>query len=96
MTTAYESGIVPEIEVRHRLRIAREFANLDQKELADLIGVSRTTVGNAETGFVKPRKITINAWALACGVPASWILTGEDTSPGGGPTGPAATSDKWN
>jgi transcriptional regulator with XRE-family HTH domain len=86
MTTAYESGNVPRIEVRHRLRIAREYVGLEQKQLADLIGVSRTTIGNAETGMVKPRRITINAWALACGVPASWILTGtSSTPPDGGP-----------
>lgn len=86
MTTAYESGNVPPIEVKHRLRIAREFAGLDQDQLAEAIGVSRTTVGNAERGIVKPRKITINAWALACGVPASWITTGAEPSdrPDGG------------
>lgn len=88
MTTAYDSGNVPPIEVRHRLRIAREFAGLEQKELADLIGVSRNTVGNAETGGVKPRRITLNAWALACGVPVSWILTGE------GPAGPSGEPPK--
>ena len=87
MTTAYESGNVPQIEVRHRLRIAREYAGLEQSELADLIGVSRNTVGNAEKGRGEPRRIMINAWALACGVPASWILTGDpapDSGPGGG------------
>ena len=83
-TAAYESGNVPQIEVRHRLRIAREYAGLEQKELAGIIGVSRTTISNAEAGSVKPRRITVNAWALACGVPASWILTGSATGPGGG------------
>jgi DNA-binding XRE family transcriptional regulator len=76
MTIAYESGDVPPIEVRHRLRIAREYAGLEQDELADLIGVSRNTIGNAEKGRVKPRKITLNAWGLACGVPVSWIEKG--------------------
>ncbi|WP_159233465.1 helix-turn-helix transcriptional regulator [Mycolicibacterium vanbaalenii] len=86
MTTAYESGSVPQIEVRHRLRIAREHAGLEQDQLAELIGVSRNTVGNAEKGRVQPRRITINAWALACGVPASWISTGKvGDGPGNGP-----------
>lgn len=67
---------MPPIEVRHRLRIAREFAGLEQDQLAERIGVSRNTVGNAEKGRGKPRKITLNAWALACGVPVSWIETG--------------------
>lgn len=75
MTTAYESGNVPPIEVRHRLRIAREYAGLEQEQLAELIGVSRGTIGNAEKGK-SVRKITVNAWALACGVPASWLWDG--------------------
>ena len=87
MTSAYESGEVPPIEVRHRLRIAREYARLDQRELAERIGISRTSVGNAETGCVHPRRITVNAWALACGVPVSWLLTGQSSPPGDGPGG---------
>src|SRR5512139_3346054 len=35
MTTAYESGTPPEILLRHRLRIAREHAGLEQDELAE-------------------------------------------------------------
>lgn len=91
MTTAYGSREVPEILVRHRLRIAREYAGLDQAGLAERMGVSRNTVGNAEKGNVELRKIVLNAWALACGVPSYWLLTGntEDPHPdgpdGGGP-----------
>jgi len=87
MTAAYEHGNVPPIEVRHRLRIAREFAGLEQDQLAEMIGVSRGTIGNAEKGRVKARDITINAWALACGVPRSWIKNGTEPEdrPDGGP-----------
>jgi transcriptional regulator with XRE-family HTH domain len=81
MTSAYEGGAVPQIEVRHRLRIAREYAALEQSQLAELIGVSRTSISNAENGAVTPRKITVNAWALACGVPASWLNTGQTPEP---------------
>lgn len=90
MTSAYESGSEPAILVRHRLRIAREYAGLDQEQLAERIGVNRHTISNAENGNVRPRKITINAWALACGVRASWIEKGSMTNTpppldGGGP-----------
>ena len=78
--------MVPTIEVRHRLRIAREFAGLEQEQLAELIGVSRTTVSNNEKGRVYPRKILVNAWALACGVPATWIWTGQPSGDGPSPT----------
>lgn len=73
MTSAYEAGGIPEIQVHHRLRIAREWANLEQEELAERMGITRQSVGSAERGRTKPRKITLNAWALACGVPASWL-----------------------
>jgi len=86
MTSAYEQGAVPTIQVRHRLRIAREHAGLDQGQLAELIGVSRNTISNAECGAVQARKIVVNAWALACGVPASWITTGQTPNGGPGPS----------
>ena len=77
MTSAYNDGVCPQVQVRHRLRIAREHAGYDQGQLAELVGVSRNTISNAETGTVEPRKIVVNAWALACGVPADWIWTGK-------------------
>lgn len=86
MTSAYNQGTCPPVEVRHRLRIAREHAGYDQGQLADLIGVSRNTISNAETGTVAPRKIVVNAWAMACGVPADWIWTGNAPGDGPGPT----------
>ncbi|MGP3708535.1 helix-turn-helix domain-containing protein, partial [Gordonia paraffinivorans] len=85
MTSAYEAGRIPEIGVHHRLRIARETAKLSQQELADAIGISRQSVSNTESGSSKPRKITLNAWALATGVPVSWLEKGETPA---GPNGP--------
>ena len=86
MTSAYNQGHIPEIQLRHRLRIAREHAGLDQGQIAELMGVSRNTISNAETGAVTVRKIVINAWALACGVPVAWLLTGEPPASGPDPT----------
>ena len=77
MTSAFEQGAVPPIEMRHRLRIAREWAGLDQGGLADRMGVSRSTVSNAERTRVSPQRSTINLWAMACGVQAQWLRTGE-------------------
>ena len=81
MTTLYEGGHAPQITQRHRLRIAREEAGYDQTTLAEAIGVSRNTVNNAETGRAEPRRIVLNAWAMACGVPVSWLITGVDPAP---------------
>lgn len=93
MTSAYEGGRVPEIQVRHRLRIAREAAGLEQEQLANNIGVSRNTISNYEHGNTTPRRIVINAWALACGVPVSWIQTGKGP-PGETPDGGGTTNDQ--
>src|ERR1700751_1415561 len=92
MTSAYESGSVPPIEVRHRLRIAREHAGLDQEQLAELIGVSRKTINSTENGRVKPRRITLRAWAFHCDVPLSWIEEGRTASPPG--EGPAVSEEE--
>lgn len=86
MTTAFDRGQIPPIEIRHRLRIAREFAGYSTEQLADLIAVSRNTIGNAEGGRVSPRRIVVNAWAMACGVPVTWLLTGKHPDGGDGPT----------
>lgn len=83
MTSAYDSGRVPEIQVHHRLRIAREFAHLEQTELAERMGISRTSISHAESGRTQPRRITLNAWALATGVPVGWLMTGEQPDRGG-------------
>lgn len=76
MTTAYEMGNIPPSRLQYRLRIAREEAALDRSELADNIGVSVKTISNSERGITQPRKILLNAWALATGVPISWLAHG--------------------
>jgi transcriptional regulator with XRE-family HTH domain len=59
------------------MRKARESAGLSQPELAELIGVSRLTISNTERGVTRPRKIVVNAWSFATGVPVEWLLTGK-------------------
>ena len=44
------------------------------------------TITNAENDNTKVRKITLNAWSLATGVPLEWLVTGA-VSPHGGPDG---------
>lgn len=60
---------VPQWTVADRLRKAREWAGVEQAELAERMGVSRGTVSNAETGRRAVRLITLKAWALETGVP---------------------------
>lgn len=72
--------------MRYRLLQAREEAELDQGQLSEKIGVSRTSISAAETGKSKPRRSTLILWAMATGVDLDWLLTGETKkapSPGG-------------
>lgn len=78
-TQRYER--IPAWTMGDRLRKAREEAGYDQRRFADLIGVSRQTITNAEKGHKTVRKITLNAWAMATGVPVEWLVSGE--VPGG-------------
>lgn len=105
MTTANAHGNIPQIVLRHRLRIAREEAGLSVQGLAERMGVARNTVGNAEAGKGTPRKVVLNAWALATGVDIDWLQTGE-TPAGNDPDGglnaggsnssvPNANSGNW-
>ena len=85
MTSAHQHSDRPTIEVRHRLRIAREWAGLEQEQLAERMEVARATISNAETGKSNPSRKTIRDWALACGVPREWLLTGEYPADDPGP-----------
>ena len=93
MTSAFDKGPVPEIRVHHRLRIAREWADLDQAQLAERMGISRQHVSTMESGRKEPRKIIVNAWALATGVAAQWLLTGEAPA---GPSDPHGAARPTN
>lgn len=62
----------------NRLAKARDDAGLTTYQLADLLGVSRTTVTNWEndTGKLPPKRYAIEAWARACNVEVCWLETG--------------------
>lgn len=84
MTTAWETGTIPEFGLSDRLRKAREFSGMDIKAFAAHIGVSRNTIGNYESADYdkKRQESTIKLWAMGSGVPLAWIQAGTV------PTGP--------
>ena len=82
MTTSIgTTGIVPTIDVRHRIAIARDYAGIKQSELAEQLGMSRSTLASIEQGVRKPRRGEIIAIAFATGVDLTWLETGK--TPGG-------------
>lgn len=77
------AGVVPDWQLQHRLKRAREHAQMEQGDLAEAIGTSRTTIGNAERGTHTPRRSLVMAWAMATGVNLQWLETGTAPSPDG-------------
>lgn len=83
MSTAGEHhNTPPEWTLTDRLRKAREVAGLDQAELAELIGVGRTSISNYEKAVSTPKRPVILSWALATGVPVEWLASGITPEPG--------------
>lgn len=86
MTHSVASGFVPEWVVGDRVRKVREVKGLSQGELAEMIGMARTTVARIEQGVTVPRRSVLMAIAMATGVDRAWLETGE-TPAGNDPDG---------
>lgn len=71
------SGLIPRFQLRHRVKLAREVAELQQIELAEMTGLSRGTIANIEVGKANPRKVSLMLIAYATGVDLHWLETGE-------------------
>ncbi|WP_082600331.1 helix-turn-helix transcriptional regulator [Agromyces sp. Root81] len=74
---APDAGARPQFDLHWRLQLSREFAGLEQAELADRAGISRATISSAENGHRVPSRATLRMWAMATGVAFDW-LTGSD------------------
>lgn len=88
-----EARNIPPITIATRLRLAREWRELDQQQIADELGISRATVSNYETGKTKPGKMALNAWAVVVDVDVDWLKTGVETT-GPDDTTPGEVSEK--
>lgn len=77
--------VIPTFGMPDRLRKAREVTGLTQAELADELGIARSSVANYEAGTTSPRRIVLKAYALRTRVPVEWLEHGVDPSgPDGG------------
>jgi len=70
---------IPTWTLSDRLRKAREYAGLEQLDLAERLGASRGTVSNYERGSnIRPLKpYLLEKWAAECGVDLAWLI-GDD------------------
>lgn len=64
-----------------RLAGARDAAGLDQKSLADKLGVKTTTIAGWENDLKEPRANRLQMLSGIVGVSMSWLLTGEGDGP---------------
>lgn len=64
-----------------RLAGAREAAGLDQKALAERLGVKQTTIASWEDDLKEPRANRLQMMAGMLGVSISWLLTGQGDGP---------------
>lgn len=76
-------GARPEWRVSDRIRRAREYAGLEQRELAERAGISQATISSAETGRARPHRSTLVLIAAATGVSFDWLADDDplDTGP---------------
>lgn len=77
-TSLHAAGAVPRFELKHRVKLAREYAGLSQQELADIAGISRGGLAAVEQGQTTPRNSTISLVAFATGVSREWLETGNN------------------
>lgn len=78
---------VPEWTLCDRLAKARHVSGLSQGELAKRLGLSLKSVARYEQGTHSPKRSTVLAWALVCGIDPAWLESGtvtdsEPVSPG--------------
>lgn len=82
---------IPEWTRGDRLRKARSLTGMSSADFAAQLGVSAKTVNNAEGDKHEVRKIVLNAWSLATGVPTDWLEHGtapDHPGPGDGQQNP--------
>lgn len=68
------------VEVGSRIKMARLRSNMEQKQLAELLGVNEKSVSNWEIGLYSPHR-HIGPLAAALGVSEAWLWQGAGDQP---------------
>lgn len=68
--------MVPVWDVGDRMRKALRVADISVQDMAEFLGVARTSVSNWMNGRVEPSVQTLRLWALQCGVDYEWLRDG--------------------
>lgn len=63
-----------------RVRIARERLNINQEELSNISGISRSNISRIESNKISPKSESIIALMQSLNVSSDWLLTGYETN----------------
>lgn len=76
MEIDYEGGTIPAETVGDRLERSLKHAKVGVQEMAEHLGLSRNQTGRYINDRTPVPKAVLRVWALRCGVPYSWLVTG--------------------
>ena len=74
---------VPTFTLGDRMWKARRHAEISTAEMASFLSVTRKTINNYEQERTTVPGAVLRVWAMRCGVPYEWLLSG-DAGPDGG------------
>lgn len=101
--SAQNEPAIPVWTLGDRLAKARVFADLDQRDMAVYLGMSKAVISVYERDVRPPKLPVLRDWALRCGVSLDWLLTGVGSPPnagapnrGSGGVSSAAGSTIWS
>lgn len=68
---------IPAWTIGDRMNKALTHAGMTHQEMADHLGVNPSTMRTWTSGKVRPRAGMLRTWAIRCGVPYEWLVTGD-------------------
>jgi len=69
---------IPRWSLGWRLQRSLAHAGISVEDMAAELGVTRQTIGRWTHDRGEPKTGFVKLWALRCGVPYEWLLTGAD------------------
>src|SRR5258707_9142872 len=74
MSELEPAGDVPDWDIADRMRKALRTADIGVAEMADYLGVSRTSVSNWINGRIEPSLQTMRLWSIRTNTNLEWLL----------------------
>ena len=74
---ASSPGAVPRWDIADRMRKSLRESDLGVYDMAEYLGVDRSTVSTWINGRIEPSRQSMRLWALRTGVPLTWLCHGD-------------------